>query len=203
MFPKCADLLTKDNENNVERDITYQYSSLHLSGNERRLRILELQPGTRQDDIICTLREYPLFNVPPYEALSYCWGDPNDVTPIDIDGFNLNITRSLRSALFHLRRPGEPRLIWADAVCINQQDLVERAQQVSIMGDIYRSAVRTVIWLGPPDSSTARAFTTCARLADYAGTNSLKGKDFAVNAMKEEFDSNDTSVEDLVEKPWW
>lgn len=45
-----------------------------------------------------------------------------------------------------LRYPG--RLFWIDAICINQQGLVESAAQVQIMKDIYRSAKNMVICLG-------------------------------------------------------
>ena len=38
--------------------------------------------------------------------------------------------------------------VWVDAICINQNDIVERNQQVQIMGDIYRAASRVRVWLG-------------------------------------------------------
>ena len=38
--------------------------------------------------------------------------------------------------------------IWADAVCINQNDVDERSSQVSIMSDIYQEAKKCQIWLG-------------------------------------------------------
>ncbi|XXH03817.1 hypothetical protein Hte_010223 [Hypoxylon texense] len=50
------------------------------------------------------------------------------------------------------------RDIWIDAICINQEDNVERCQQVSIMADIYRSAEYVIIWLGPADEFTQPAW---------------------------------------------
>ncbi|KAK5661799.1 hypothetical protein OQA88_9901 [Cercophora sp. LCS_1] len=44
-----------------------------------------------------------------------------------------------------------PKHIWIDAICINQTDLAERSQQVSIMGDIYQQCVMTLVWLGKED----------------------------------------------------
>ena len=38
--------------------------------------------------------------------------------------------------------------MWADAVCINQNDLDERSSQVSIMSKIYKYAKNCQIWLG-------------------------------------------------------
>jgi hypothetical protein len=61
-----------------------------------------------------------------------------------------------QSGPIRLEKTG-PRRIWIDAVCINQQDLRERSQQVSIMRDIYRSARDVVVWLGEDHSRAAEA----------------------------------------------
>jgi len=37
---------------------------------------------------------------------------------------------------------------WIDALFLNQQDILEKDQQVLLMADIYRNAPRTCIWLG-------------------------------------------------------
>jgi hypothetical protein len=47
-----------------------------------------------------------------------------------------------------LRLEDRKRLIWADAVCINQADDEEKSWQVRMMGDVYRNADRVLIWLG-------------------------------------------------------
>ncbi|KAL2168568.1 hypothetical protein VTG60DRAFT_7173 [Thermothelomyces hinnuleus] len=76
------------------------------------------------------------------------WGDPSQKSPIQVNGHTLLIGKNLRSALLNLRLVDKARVIWADAIYINQEDADERAQQVGLMGDIYRRASRTVIWLG-------------------------------------------------------
>jgi hypothetical protein len=38
--------------------------------------------------------------------------------------------------------------LWVDAICINQNDIRERSEQVSIMGKIYQLANEVVVWLG-------------------------------------------------------
>ncbi|KAK4449820.1 hypothetical protein QBC34DRAFT_425214 [Podospora aff. communis PSN243] len=48
--------------------------------------------------------------------------------------------------------------VWADAICINQEDVTERNQQVSIMGRIYAAATHTIIYLWTSTMSTPRAF---------------------------------------------
>jgi hypothetical protein len=52
------------------------------------------------------------------------------------------------SALSHLRDPSIERIIWVDAVCINQNDDPEKKHQIGLMSKIYSQANRVIIWLG-------------------------------------------------------
>jgi len=83
-----------------------------------------------------------------YCALSYVWGNPENKKCISVDGRELHITANLEEALRYLRDPRLVRYIWADAICINQNDDTEKAFQVSQMGDVYKAALHTIIWLG-------------------------------------------------------
>jgi hypothetical protein len=83
-----------------------------------------------------------------YEALSYIWGDIRDSEAILVDGSTVSVTKSLETALRHLRYPDKPRTLWVDYVCINQEDILERSQQVAKMGLIYEQADSVLIWLG-------------------------------------------------------
>ncbi len=80
-------------------------------------------------------------------------GQPIKVNIASSDGtiraFDVSVTHNLATALQHLRHPDVGRIVWADAICINQNDYDERAQQVLMMGDIYRSARNVVAFLGP------------------------------------------------------
>lgn len=77
------------------------------------------------------------------------------------------ITHNLAIALRHLRFPhkGHYRIIWADAICVNQQDLGERAQQVERMADIYRASKRVIVWLGPEADNSTLAIETISALS--------------------------------------
>ena len=104
-----------------------------------------------------------------YEALSYVWGDGSEKTPIQINGSTLEVGTNLRLALFNLREPNKPRTLWIDAICINQDDISERNQQVTIMGDIYSRARRTVVWLCDEiGSQTKKAIPMLQDLAEHA-----------------------------------
>ena len=60
----------------------------------------------------------------------------------------LHVTENLAAALRHLRYTNKTRLLWIDALCINQGDVKERNLQVMRMGDIFSRAVNVCIWLG-------------------------------------------------------
>lgn len=124
------------------------YSSLSLDYG--MIRLLYLQPGRDGDDIRIQLKpmalEFPLF----YEALSYVWGTELAPLPVLVnDTHCLAITKNLDCALRHLRQPRLARVLWIDALCIDQQNLQERNQQVQMMAHIYLQSYRTIIWLGP------------------------------------------------------
>jgi hypothetical protein len=67
------------------------------------------------------------------------------------------ITRNLDIALRHLRYLSAPRLIWIDALCIDQTNNAEKSSQVAIMGKIFSSASRVIIWLGPAQDHSNEA----------------------------------------------
>jgi hypothetical protein len=95
---------------------------------------------------------------PAFEALSYVWGPPEEVSGILIQSASdgspttsyvpMEVRRNLADALRYLRCQDKPRVMWIDAICINQSDLNERSEQVRRMVDIYKFARRVVVWLG-------------------------------------------------------
>lgn len=50
---------------------------------------------------------------------------------------------------------GTPTLLWIDAICINQQDILERNQQVNLMATIYQRATIVRVWLGNDEKNDA------------------------------------------------
>lgn len=72
----------------------------------------------------------------------------------------LEVTQNLAVALEHLQYDQEPRVLWVDAICINQQDVEERSAQVQLMADIYWYANQTTVWLGPEDDDSSLALET-------------------------------------------
>ncbi|KAI1282691.1 heterokaryon incompatibility protein-domain-containing protein [Xylaria sp. FL0933] len=124
------------------------------------IRILHLHPAARDAEIMCSLKYATLESemVPQFEAMSYCWGDQTQRKTIKLieDGTDgdgtvrteLTVTENLYLMLKALRNVETIRVLWVDAICINQQDIDERSQQVSLMHQVYSKADRVVIWLG-------------------------------------------------------
>lgn len=68
------------------------------------------------------------------------------------------VTKSLLLALQDLRQPHEDRIMWIDAICIDQDNDKERGHQVLQMASIYKNAEKVVIWLGPATELTDVVF---------------------------------------------
>lgn len=121
---------------------------------DRQIRMLELHPGSGEEAIKTSLITSDIFNNPGFEAVSYVWGDQTVRKQISCEGADITVTENLHDALLHMRLPQTPRLIWADAICINQNDDEEKIHQVGMMGKIYATATHTVIFLGGPRVTT-------------------------------------------------
>ncbi|KFA71269.1 hypothetical protein S40288_08652 [Stachybotrys chartarum IBT 40288] len=117
--------------------------------NDRHIRALVVHPGQFDDGINCSLHEVPLDSASDFEAISYAWGDISDTRQIFVQGKRATITVSLYTALKQFRRADGDRTLWADALCINQEDNDEKSAQVRMMAEVYRTATRVLVWLGP------------------------------------------------------
>jgi hypothetical protein len=137
--------------NQVAKKIPYRYSSL-MPGNDS-IRLLRLIPNRDETaDIQCELFEYSLQNsceeTHLYDALSYVWGNPHEQLPIFIHEHSFDVTVNLHAALLRLRNHSIERILWVDAICINQTDSKEKGQQIQSMAKIYGYANRVIVWLG-------------------------------------------------------
>lgn len=113
------------------------------------IRILNLHKGSDDMPIICSLEVASLDDSPYYETLSYVWGDPNDTKSITVNGITFNATANLFGFLHCLRLPTADRCIWADAICIDQQNDKEKSHQIVLMSKIYQQAKETHVYFGP------------------------------------------------------
>ncbi|KAK0717950.1 heterokaryon incompatibility protein-domain-containing protein [Lasiosphaeria miniovina] len=98
------------------------------------------------------LIEYPQFvsdhGAHLYEALSYVWGDSDEPYTVSMNGCDFAVTANLHAALLRLRDAVFERILWVDAICINQTDDKEKESQIGYMAEIYSKASRVIVWLG-------------------------------------------------------
>ncbi|KAH7309637.1 heterokaryon incompatibility protein-domain-containing protein [Stachybotrys elegans] len=142
----------------------YRYGSI----GPRDIRLLRLKPGSKTDDIHITLTTHSVDDGHEYEALSYTWGDASQIHYIRCHEKLIQVTKNLFEALHHLRYTDRDRIIWIDAVCINQGDIVERGAQVQLMCDIYKRAKSVVVWLGEATNDSTTAINLMKKLHEVS-----------------------------------
>lgn len=156
------------------------YKPLQMAGSIRLIRVMPSPDETAQ--LHCELFEYPLLAsggvaAHLFEALSYVWGPKDEGHSISINNRVEPVTNNLHAALLSLRDVYLERILWVDAICINQGDEVEKAEQIQYMPDIYSKATRVIVWLG----------------------EAADGSDWALQEIR--MAAEDPSIESLVAKP--
>ncbi|KAI1778067.1 HET-domain-containing protein [Hypoxylon cercidicola] len=133
---------------------------------EDEVRLVVLDPATReQDPLSCSIiQSRRPARDPDYFAISYAWGEPVfsrnlEIRCDDDDISYLRITPNVDVLLRRLRALDIRHGLWIDAICLNQADEIEKAQQIPVMGPIFDEAKGVHIWLGPEDGMTAQLFT--------------------------------------------
>lgn len=137
------------------------------------IRLLYLFPGRDSEMIECHLRHVSLCENPMYEGISYRCGDQNDRTIITCNNKWLSIPKTLAGALRSLRKPEGSRVLWADAICINEADTAEREKQVQLMRIIYSQAQGTLVWLGDAGEGDEQLRSLAATTAITVGLAAL------------------------------
>ncbi|KAF2259490.1 HET-domain-containing protein [Lojkania enalia] len=174
----------------------FLYGPLPYPNPKCTIRILIVLPGTFEREIYCHLSYLNIgsYNDVDFEALSYAWGEPRFTHSIKLGKQMLDfpesaskngefhdfpVTHTLYCALKQLRFETKPRRLWIDAVCIDQNNIEERNQQVPIMGKVYSSAISVLVWLGDYtepmfqdstklcEKSVSAAFKYVAKLSSY------------------------------------
>lgn len=133
-----------------------QLSGNRLDAARQEIRLLEVAPSQRPSDPVhCTIMRVSLLSEPKpsYETISYCCGDIKDRASIVLNGEPFSALATAGLALRRMRCTDRPRTLWLDCVCINQDDVRERGQQVAMMDEIYGQTQRNLIYLGEDDGN--------------------------------------------------
>jgi len=134
----------------------YEYEP--LDRNRKEIRLLTLQPGSGDDMLFCALATaYLDLPAPPhYETISYVCGNQTIKATINLQGSDVQVPATSEAALRCMRLRDKPRILWIDAICINQADFTERGHQVGMMYEIYTQTSHNLVYLGLDDSEMPR-----------------------------------------------
>jgi hypothetical protein len=168
---------------------SFDYAQTAFMSREQ-IRLLTLLPATplssedsneKAISIHTSLRAVNWADKPPYIAVSYMWGDPTILEKILVNNQTFEITVNLHEALCNLQTHGPvhqthgpvhqthgPVHLWVDAICINQNDDVEKSDQVRKMTEIYKAATSVFAWLGPSANDSNAAMDSIERIAEGA-----------------------------------
>ena len=157
----------------LKKDDNFLYDRLPTADS---FRFAYLKPGAGQDPIECelvtrTVKEEVDSATPQWEALSWLWGARGNLRAIIVNGKKFSVTRNLFIALNHLRLPERPRLLWVDALCINQDDVEERSSQISQMAFLFHRAKNVIAWLGGGDAGSQIVMRLARYLHDFESGN--------------------------------
>lgn len=179
----------------------YQFEPLQSFNH---VRVLALQPAQdHKADLQASIIQYDRTTMymgsdPVYEAISYTWGDPSSSNTISIDETaQLPITSNVDIMLRYFRKTDVTRYLWVDAICLNQEDHVERTIQVRRMGAIYGVASKVRIWLGEAGQEARLVlgfFLEIVRLEDVSLCN-----EFAKANARLTFEA----INDFLSRPWF
>ncbi|KAL7622751.1 hypothetical protein AAE478_006429 [Parahypoxylon ruwenzoriense] len=151
---------------------SHQLGQVYQELPEKSVRLLrykgvEKGPESSPELLVFELEVHKVVNIKSqYSVLSYTWGHPvldnfkDDLSHVVIcNGQRMPIGLNLNDALQHVYIESEmaPPLFWVDAVCINQSDLAERAEQVALMTTVYANASNVIAWLGKDDPDAHEA----------------------------------------------
>ncbi|ORY13702.1 heterokaryon incompatibility protein-domain-containing protein, partial [Clohesyomyces aquaticus] len=134
------------------------YDEVTLTTGPEDIRLLQLLPGTYDEPIVCNLFQIDSLTLYEYEALSYVWGPNENPSVIYVNDWQLAVTKNLEMALRSLRDENNSRILWIDAICIDQTSILEKTEQVGRMGDIYKAAKKVLVFLGPESETSDSVF---------------------------------------------
>jgi hypothetical protein len=147
-----------------------------LNAAKQEIRILRLHPSKNlQDDPVCTLQTITIPGSVGFAALSYVWGDQSTHRYLILNRYRIEVGVNLHTALRYIRRPDRILSIWADAICINQQDLHERSAQVPLMRSIYWNAHLVCTWAGEANNDTGKSIRLLLGLLKLCESLAEKG----------------------------
>tara|TARA_R110002003_G_scaffold502_6_gene20089 strand:+ start:3620 stop:5680 length:2061 start_codon:yes stop_codon:yes gene_type:complete len=157
-----------------------RFRHVPLPDSTTHFRLLEILQGEAEQHVVCELTTWPMDNAPSYYALSYTWGNQDDIACITLNGADLDVRVNCAYVLQQAYTSKASKYFWIDAICIDQGTVEEKNHQVAIMGEVYRKAAHVFACVGPSadDSHFLFDFATKERalLSEIYSHVSVTGK---------------------------
>lgn len=149
--------MSLDDQHAFTPEQSFRYRPLDVEEGEE-IRLICLQPGSYQDPIRCEIFHASFDLEIMYGALSYTWADENGDASLsesvkcaysdEMEYRSLSVTRNCAAALRRIRGSSQEKILWVDAMAIDQSNFLERSHQVGVMDQIYSKASLVVVYLG-------------------------------------------------------
>lgn len=164
---------------------------------KNRIRLLKILPIEADRTIRCRLEEFSLDDEPTCTAISYTWGSQHGCHAILVNDHSLLVPKNLWRFLNSARAVGGglSSWLWVDMLSINQTDISERGQQVSLMPVIFRTAHLVNVWLGPAYLGSDAALIALARNINRWKSLGQRRKVWASHAGP--------GIKELCQRPYW
>jgi hypothetical protein len=174
-----------------------------LTGGENAFRLLIVRPGYVDDPLHCSLSNLTIASAPPYDALSYVWGDSIASHDITVDDCQFLVKPNVAAALRSARYVSMPRPMWVDAICIDQANNAERSSQVQIMRQIFANAATVLIWLGEEEEETRKAFDFINDYTSLLGHQAATTLDDNASRDLQTRWALENIANDILGRVWW
>ncbi|KAJ6019738.1 hypothetical protein N7499_003179 [Penicillium canescens] len=147
--------------------------------------------------------------LPPFHSVSYTWASNGASLAkswaVQIEKQMLPVLDSLQSFIQTLASKDmllDGKWWWIDSICINQDNLEERAQQVQLMQHIYVRAEQVIIWLGD-ESSDSNLAMDFIRFLDKTAQQRLSVDNLRTMLQTEQYYPQWTALTNLLARRWW
>lgn len=165
--------MSKEAVNVREKCSDFEYEA--LPNPSEWMRLIHIPQRRDKNRISCELIAVSRSEASKYRALSYTWGSGPAQHKVLLNGQRFWVTDNLYDFLrIHTKgeRSEDRELLWIDAICINQQDAIEKSQQVQIMGVIYKSADSVIVWLCKSHDPLSKEYENAIAFMKYADRHS-------------------------------
>ncbi|KAK5055385.1 hypothetical protein LTR84_013135 [Exophiala bonariae] len=182
----------------------YPYQALNSKDGEIRILYLFSSPDP-DSEIECRLEHHKLEENVEFMAISYVWGEAETMRSVLLGGVRVEIRPNLFQIL-QLARYSETSAVeialWVDALCINQEDKLERGGQVRLMRSIYSQAQVVLSCLGSHSDDSELVFDLLERYSSRDGTESAN-ETFKAFLGSPDSENHWVALTAFLARPYW